>query len=165
MKQPSTHAAVAKIIRAQLAAHRISGTVRARSFSGGDAVDVCLESPAPWTVAAVEKFCADYQYGHFDGMTDMYEYSNRKLGLPQVKFLHVVCHRTEQDRQSAWDYLSANFTGFDGAPEKYADAGSFRNERMNGWASDLVHQVLCGSMDSRTSAIKFWQKPRVQLAA
>jgi len=39
------------------------------------------------TEAEVKEYSGKYQYGHFDGMTDMYEYSNRIDNLPQSKYV------------------------------------------------------------------------------
>jgi hypothetical protein len=35
----------------------------------------------------VEPLINEYQYGHFDGMIDCYEYSNNRNDIPQVKFV------------------------------------------------------------------------------
>lgn len=39
----------------------------------------------------IEKLTGKYEYGHFDGMTDCYEYSNSRSDIPQCKF--VFCNR------------------------------------------------------------------------
>ena len=36
-----------------------------------------------------EKIVSKYQYGHFDGMNDIYEYSNSREDIPQAKYIHV----------------------------------------------------------------------------
>jgi hypothetical protein len=33
-----------------------------------------------------------YQYGHFNGMEDIYEYSSMIPDLPQVKFVQISYH-------------------------------------------------------------------------
>lgn len=51
----------------------------------GNAVTVgWIDGP---TVKEVEAFTGKYQYGHFDGMNDMYENSNKRTDLPQAKFV------------------------------------------------------------------------------
>lgn len=83
----SQHAAAAKMIRAELK-KAFPGTkfsVTSKSFSMGDSVRIdWIDGP---TFEAVRKISDKYQYGHFDGMVDMYEYSNDIQGLPQTKYV------------------------------------------------------------------------------
>lgn len=61
--------------------------VRSDNFSMGDSVDVeWTDGP---TSEAVDKHIAHYQYGNFNGMEDIYEYTNRRDDIPQTKYLHT----------------------------------------------------------------------------
>ena len=120
-----------------------------------------LECYAPWTVKEIKAYCNQFQYGHFDGMTDCYEYSNNRDDLPQAKFVFVNNGRTDADRQKAYDYLRANFAGYDDKPENYEDAANLQGQTE--WVSTEVHQVLSGMMD-KLSTCKYWEKPRVKAA-
>ncbi len=40
----------------------------------------------------IHEICMPYQYGHFNGMEDIYEYSSMIPGLPQVKFVQISYH-------------------------------------------------------------------------
>ena len=52
-------------------------SVRSRSFSGGDSIDVSwTDGP---TTEAVEKISGKYQQGNFNGMEDIYEYSKTNV--------------------------------------------------------------------------------------
>jgi|GEM_PF-1753200 len=53
--------------------HKFS--ITSETFSGGDSIDVRWEDGALYD--DVNKIVKKYQEGHFDGMTDMYEYSNK----------------------------------------------------------------------------------------
>lgn len=85
-KTMSSHAAAAKMIRAELKKTfpEVKFSVRAKGYAGGNSVD------AYWTdgprTAEVNAIIDKYQYGHFDGMDDSYHYSNNIEDLPQVKF-------------------------------------------------------------------------------
>lgn len=87
-KRPiTTHALAAKAIRALLRETypAVPFTVRARSFAGGDAVDVSwTDGP---TSEAVRGLLRPYEYGSFDPMQDLYEYDNQRDDLPQVKYV------------------------------------------------------------------------------
>jgi len=161
-KQISDHAAAAKMIRVELKKNGIKARVKASTASMTSSVDIYLtDCLAPWTLKEIEIFCNKFQYGHFDGMVDCYEYSNTNDDLPQVRFVFVHNGRNDDDRQRAYDFLRSNFAGYENAPTKYEDAA---NEMFGSeWVSTEVHQVLSGCMDSRiASGLKFWAKPKVE---
>lgn len=82
-------AQAARAIRAELKTNfpSVTFSVRSRNFSMGDAVDIAY-TDGP-TLDAVQAITGKYQYGHFDGMTDMYEHSNSRKDIPQAKFVHA----------------------------------------------------------------------------
>lgn len=152
----SEHAHAAKLIRKEIKSHGIKATVRAETASMTSSVNVYLENELPATVAAIEEFATKFQYGHFDGMTDSYEYSNKKEELPQVKFVFVNVSFTDSMKQAAWTHLRKWHISLIDAPELYKDA---TNENFDGeWGSTWVHRALNGSMECG-----FWNsyKPRV----
>jgi len=71
----------------------IKFTVRSKNFAGGDSVDIS------WNLGPrdkeIENLVSQYEYGHFNGMIDLYEYSNCRNDIPQAKF---VC--TQRDYKS-----------------------------------------------------------------
>ena len=101
-KQISNHAAAAKMIRAELKKNNIKATVRASSYSMGSSITVTIKQDVlPATREAIESFSNKFQYGHFDGMQDLYEYSNSRDDLPQVKFVFVNCEYSEELKAEA----------------------------------------------------------------
>lgn len=76
---------------------------RYETFSGGDSVDVCWTD---WpTSEDVEKYTRKYQYGHFNWMEDIYEYTNSRDDIPQAKW--VSCRRdvSPENRKFVEDYV------------------------------------------------------------
>lgn len=68
-----------------------------RSFSMWDAVDI---ERTDWpTEEQVAKISWKYQYWSFDGMTDMYEYTNGRDDIPQAKYVH-------ERRELSWNVKS-----------------------------------------------------------
>jgi len=90
-RKPSNQAAAAAAIRAELKTRfpGVKFSVTSEGFSMGSAVDI------RWTDGPTNKQVSDitgkYQYGHFDGMNDMYENSNCRNDIPQAKY--VSTHR------------------------------------------------------------------------
>lgn len=140
----STHAAAARAIRNELKAHGISGSVRSRTFAGGTSVDVRItEDVLPATLQQIKAFAKQYQYGHFDGMTDCYNYDNDRPDLPQVKYVSVDYHASPELRDEVEKYV-AKINGI-----KEGERWQYENMVMMGTWGD------------------FWttRKPRVRLAA
>ena len=158
-KQVSEHAAAAKLIRAELKKHNITGTVRAKSYAGGSSITVTLNNELPATHKAVKLFCSKFQYGHFDGMQDLYELTNINENLPQVMFVFVNNEFSDELRQAAWDLLRETMQDFENAPKCQTRAGEVRCGYS--WGNEWVYKVLNGSQD-----FGFWRsrKQRVLIA-
>lgn len=109
---------VASIIKAELKAKfpGIKFSVRSETFAGGDAVNVSYDkgSKAP-VQKEVETVVNKYQAGHFDGMTDCYEYTNKTEG-PTVKYVSVQANYPRSVYQVVSDKL-----GWTGSPEQYRE--------------------------------------------
>lgn len=87
----SSHAACAAAIKQELTAlyPHIKFSVKSESFSMGDSVDVSYtDGPAS---AEIDGIIKKYQYGHFNGMDDLYENTNSRDDIPQSKY--VSCRR------------------------------------------------------------------------
>lgn len=90
MKTLSTPAMAAKQIKSLLKEKypHIKFSVKSESFANGDSVRVS------WNLGMkteeIQNLVSKYEYGHFDGMTDSYEYSNVIKDIPQTKYLHCT---------------------------------------------------------------------------
>ena len=77
-------------IRKYLKAKGVKASVRSENFSMGDSVRVNIkEIIDPAVLNEIKLETSKYQYGHFDGMQDLYENSNVNPNIPQTKFLFV----------------------------------------------------------------------------
>lgn len=79
----------------------ISFRVTCKNYSMGDHVNVYYTDGVP--TKDVECLIKKYQYGHFDGMQDLYEYSNSRNDIPQTKYLFVERDYSQQAQQKAWN--------------------------------------------------------------
>jgi hypothetical protein len=101
----SSHAAAAATIRKELKAAfpSVKFSVTSDSFSGGDSVDVrWTDGP---TTGQVEKFSSKYQYGHFNGMDDIYEYTNSREDIPQAKYVQEHRSMSDEAEKIVYDAL------------------------------------------------------------
>jgi len=127
-------ALTAKAIKNELKKHfpGIKFSVRSDNFAGGNSVDIeWADGP---TVNEVEKFTNKYEYGHFDGMVDMYEYSNSRNDIPQVKYVMTDRQMSDQTRKDIADYLRKNR----GDCRDATDNDWIENERC--YFSTLIYQ-------------------------
>jgi hypothetical protein len=88
MAREMTQAAqAAKMIRKELKIlyPHTTFSVRSDNFAGGNAVRVSwVDGP---TTDQVEEITGKYEYGSFDGMRDLYEYTNVRNDIPQAKYI------------------------------------------------------------------------------
>ena len=96
--QTSSHAGAAKMLKEELQKTfpGIRFSVTSDSFSMGDSVRVSYEDGPAYSL--VDQIAGKYQYGHFNGMEDIYEYSNRRDDIPQTKYVQVSRKQSEATR-------------------------------------------------------------------
>jgi hypothetical protein len=140
----SQSAQAASLIKSELkkAFPEIKFSVISKIFSMGNAVRI------HWTngvsVDEVEKITNKYQYGHFDGMTDMYENSNVIEGLPQAKFVTTSRTITDDVYMSALTLLKDKIPAL---KNKTSLDEYFTNEDDHIWGSnvyDCLYRLIQG---------------------
>ena len=134
-KSISEHAAAAKQCRAT-----------SESYSMGSSIRVRTTDATKCQQKQISKYCAQYQYGHFDGMQDMYESNNRRDDLPQVKYVFCEFDFSADITQAAYEWARVHFN-FEGdsedLPALYVDVKHY--QRLGGeFASTTVYRVLKG---------------------
>lgn len=113
MKTQSTHALTAKAIRKELKAAfpGITFSVTSQSFAGGNSVHV------EWTngpiTKEVSKITGKFEYGHFDGMNDCYEYTNCREDIPQVKYVQNRRNVSEDIMQTLFEKYRKHYAGWE----------------------------------------------------
>ena len=148
-RRTTTAALAARQIRKMLKQHGVKASVKSSNYAGGNSIRVTLFDAPPWTVDAVKAATAKYEYGTFDGMTDSYNYDNRRDDIPQVKYLFVEVEFTDERRQSVWEWLRANYAEWADAPESLEEARMARTSGAGGgsvYSTDAVHQALHGAI-------------------
>ena len=114
-KNFSTAANCAKAVREELKLKfpYCKFSVTSDNFSGGNAVRISWENGP--TDEQVSNIVNRYEYGHFDGMKDIYKYSNTIENLPQVKYITTsrtisedLTNRLEIDFKNFYNNEDAN---------------------------------------------------------
>jgi len=81
----------------KMAFPNIKFEVKSKNYSGGDSVNVRWQNGP--TIKEVERYVRDFEYGSFDGMTDMYNITNRNKNIPQTKYLFLNRDMSENLRK------------------------------------------------------------------
>jgi len=135
-KQKSIPAQAAAEIRKELKKHGIKARVRSESYSMGSSVNVDINNEPPGVAKRIEAFANQYQQGHFDGMQDLYEYSNSRDDLPQVKFVFVNNNFSDDMFEDAYQWLRDTMADYEDMPESYNDARD-----MQVWNNNVMQDV------------------------
>jgi hypothetical protein len=96
MRKLTEAAQVAKILKKKAKEMGLVATAKSSNFSMGNSVTIKVTEGTDANFKKFKEYSNQYQYGHFDGMTDMYEISNRIEGMAQTKYLFVDDRRFEK---------------------------------------------------------------------
>jgi hypothetical protein len=113
MKETTTHAQAAKLIRQDLKKVFPSTKfeVRSSSFAGGNSVDIRWNNGP--TDNQVDEVVGKYQYGSFDSMQDLYEHTNRRKDIPQVKFVQTSRTVEKEIYQFLFEKMKLHYSGWE----------------------------------------------------
>lgn len=108
----SSHAAAAAAIRVELKESfpNVKFKVTSDSFSMGDSVHVSwTDGP---TARQVDEIVKKYQYGRFNGMEDIYEYTNNREDIPQAKYVQTGRSISEAINEAVETLIDEKFNNF-----------------------------------------------------
>ena len=127
----------AAMIRKELkqAFPNVKFSVTSDTFSMGDAVRIRWEDGPK--VEAVDAITGKYQYGHFDGMIDMYENSNCRSDIPQVKYVQTNRNMSARSEALAEELLKSEYGVYD-------DQTSMAFFRC--WFNAAKWRLFCGTL-------------------
>lgn len=89
--------------------------VSSKNYSGGNSINISYTNGP--TQKEVERYVRDFEYGQFDGMTDMYNITNRNKNIPQVKYLFVNRHMSPQLAKYLREELADYYSEWDSYPD------------------------------------------------
>ena len=131
----SVQASVAQTIRKELKEKypNIKFSVSSRSYAGGNSVDIYYTNGVPSD--EIRKLVNKYESGHFDGMTDCYNYhSNRDY--PTTKFVQVSRTVTNEIREKTKIKIAKEF----GIKDINNDQEWW--EKFQAWPDNVVYREL-----------------------
>lgn len=116
MRELTTVAKAAKQIRVILKEKfpKMKFRVKSENYSMGDSIRVYwTDGP---TADEVGMFVNHYQYGDFNGMEDIYEYTNTREDIPQTKYLFLERSYSDDIQLKASQAAKKMYAGLDNVP-------------------------------------------------
>lgn len=96
--------------------------VKSKTYAGGNAVRVVYTDFVPEIIVSTRVY--QFQQGDYDGMCDLYEYSNLRDDIPQVKYVFIERKISEQFAKAILaEIKSHNYVDFP-ADAEIADQGT-----------------------------------------
>lgn len=110
------------------------------NYSGGNSVRLSYTDQPKAIHEQLKSIAFRYQYGHFDGMTDSYNYTNKIEGLPQVRFVFSDNQISDAKRAELYQILRTEWKDGDKLPATYEEG---RNVPFQGnYVSEMVWQLF-----------------------
>ncbi len=138
----SIHAEAAKSIRKELKKvfPLTKFSVTSQTYSDGNSVHVeWINGPISEEVG---KMVYKYQYGHFNAMEDIYENTNRRDDLSQVKYVQVRREVSEEIKQEVFENLQKTNAHFDEVMSMDECNDNLKNHWSVWTARDYIYRIL-----------------------
>lgn len=148
MATKSSHALAAAAIKKELKAMGIKCKASSESYSMGNSVNITVYDQHYSVFKQIEAICDKYQYGNFNGMEDIYEYTNSRDDLPQAKYVHVKSELSDSFLQVIIDKINARYKTT-GTVEQYRKGGLPQLHENGNWNDfqQEIYQTTTGVID------------------
>ncbi len=90
-------------------------------YSMGSSIRLEMNDQPPEISKAIQSLAAKYQYGHFNGMDDIYEITNSREDLPQAKYVFVTNNASMTKKQEIYEGIRQNWAGGQDLPPTYEE--------------------------------------------
>lgn len=141
MRKLTPAAQVAKLLKAKAKSLKLEVKASSKNFSGGDSVSIKVLKGSDKSFNELKEYSSQFEQGHFDGMNDIYEYSNSRDDIPQTKYLFINDERATQ----ILEYYDENifrtekkWMWFDNELRWYEWVKQIKNEFQDDWQKGLM---------------------------
>lgn len=141
MRKLTPAAQVAKLLKAKAKSLKLEVKASSKNFSGGNSVDIKVLKGSDKSFNELKEYSSQFQSGHFDGMNDIYEYSNSRDDIPQTKYLFIDDDRATQ----ILEYYDENifrtekkWMWFDNELRSYEWIKQIKDEFKDNWQKGLM---------------------------
>jgi|TARA_S200002703_G_C3669988_1_gene205695 hypothetical protein len=149
MRKLTQAAQVAKLLKSKAKSLKLEVKASSKNFSGGDSVDIKVLKGSDKSFDELKEYSSQFKQGHFDGMSDIYEYSNSREDIPQTKYLFINDDRAVQ----ILEYYDENifrtekkWMWFDNELRSYEWIKQIKDEFKDNWQKGLM-DVMEGKVE------------------
>jgi len=147
-KELSQAAQVAQLVRQWLKAEGIPGRVTCKNYSMGDSVTVYLVDQVPAVYQKVKEYAAQYEYGSFDGMQDLYQYDNVNRDIPQTKYFFVNNDLSAELQQKIWEFARGWFDCLAAMPINVTEVYNIYVPQLGEYAGSVPRKMFGGGYNN-----------------
>ena len=141
MKKLSQAAQVSKLLKAKAKSLGLEVRASSKNFSGGNSVDIKVLKGSDKSFNELKEYSSQFKEGHFDGMNDIYEYSNSRDDIPQTKYLFIDDDRASEILkyydENIWK-TEKKWMWFDNELRSYEWIKQIKDEFKNDWQKGLM---------------------------
>ena len=141
MKKLTPAAQVAKLLKTKAKSLGLEVKASSKNFSGGDSVSIKVLKGSDKSFNELKEYSSQFEQGHFNGMSDIYEYSNSRDDIPQTKYLFIDDDRAVQ----ILEYYDENifrtekkWMWFDNELRSYEWIKQIKDEFKDDWQKGLM---------------------------
>lgn len=163
-RQLSEAAEAAKQIRGICKELGIKASVKSSNYSMGSSIRVKVNNLNPDLFNELHDRVSVYQYGHFDGMRDIYECSNKRDEIPQAKHVFLENGFSDELKQEAWSFLKKviNNDEIKSLSDSWDDVKKYSDKKVfDCQPSELVYRILRNN--NIYGDISFWKSYQRQV--
>ena len=141
MKKLSKAAQVSKLLKAKAKSLGLEVRASSKNFSGGNSVDIKVLKGSDKSFNELKEYSIQFKEGHFDGMNDIYEYSNSRDDIPQTKYLFIDDDRAVQILENYDENIfrtEKKWMWFDNELRSYEWIKQIKDEFKDNWQKGLM---------------------------
>ena len=142
MKKLSKAAQVSKLLKAKAKSLGLEVRASSKNFSGGNSVDIKVLKGSDKSLNDLKEYSSQFKEGKFDGMNDIYEYTNSRNDIPQTKYLFIDDDRASEILkyydENIWK-TEKKWMWFDNELRSYEWIKQIKDEFKNDWQKGLMN--------------------------
>jgi len=149
MRKLSKAAQVSKLLKAKAKSLGLEVRASSKNFSGGNSVDIKVLKGSDKSFNELKEYSSQFKQGKFDGMNDIYEYTNSRDDIPQTKYLFIDDDRAVQILKYYDENIfrtEKKWMWFDNELRSYEWIKQIKNEFGNNW-QDALADIMEGRLE------------------
>jgi hypothetical protein len=141
MKKLTPAAQVAKLLKTKSKSLGLEVKASSKNYTGGDSVTIKVLKGSDKSFNELKEYSSQFKEGKFDGMNDIYEYTNSRDDIPQTKYLFINDDRAVQILENYDENIfrtEKKWMWFDNELRSYEWIKQIKDEFKDNWQKGLA---------------------------